>query len=48
MYVFIDDLEPNSEYVIRVAGVNEAGDGERSPAKRIVTGGRRKLFIILN
>uniref|UniRef100_A0A915DHP3 Fibronectin type-III domain-containing protein n=1 Tax=Ditylenchus dipsaci TaxID=166011 RepID=A0A915DHP3_9BILA len=39
-YAFINDLEPNSEYAIRVAAFNQYGDGEHSASKRIVTGGR--------
>ncbi|KAI1708782.1 fibronectin type III domain-containing protein [Ditylenchus destructor] len=40
LYTFINDLEPNSEYDIRVAAINMNGDGQHSPAKKIVTGGR--------
>uniref|UniRef100_A0A914H1T8 Fibronectin type-III domain-containing protein n=1 Tax=Globodera rostochiensis TaxID=31243 RepID=A0A914H1T8_GLORO len=43
LYAYLNDLEPNTEYAIRVAAFNMKGDGELSPLtkqSRILTGGK--------
>jgi len=44
LYAHLNDLEPNTEYAIRVAAFNMKGDGELSQLtkqSRILTGGKR-------
>ncbi|KAL3098501.1 hypothetical protein niasHT_021360 [Heterodera trifolii] len=43
LYAFLNDLEPNTEYAIRIAAFNMKGDGELSALtkqSRILTGGK--------
>uniref|UniRef100_A0AC34PWA8 Fibronectin type-III domain-containing protein n=1 Tax=Panagrolaimus sp. JU765 TaxID=591449 RepID=A0AC34PWA8_9BILA len=39
LYAYISGLEPNTEYAFRVCAFNLHGDGERTPAKKLMTGG---------
>uniref|UniRef100_A0A7E4UZS3 Fibronectin type III domain-containing protein n=1 Tax=Panagrellus redivivus TaxID=6233 RepID=A0A7E4UZS3_PANRE len=39
LYAYVTGLEPNTEYAFRVCAFNPHGDGERTPAKKMMTGG---------
>ena len=39
VYAIISGLEPNTEYAFRVCAFNLHGDGERTPPKKLITGG---------
>ena len=39
LYAMISGLEPNTEYAFRICAFNLHGDGERTPPKKLITGG---------